>query len=329
VGCEFDGDSLSSAEHRAFYFNVFSRCAFGRPASEPHFSSRNFGVPVSGQAALVPSGGRISIEQLCLLRNVDKLRVIDVIGVAEALCESLAEGVQRRTSTLSFFAKIVRVLTDERRISATSLIYLEGVLARLGRSIDDQDLFAATLGAIVEIRSAIFSVATEAASDSSDQEGPVDHITIRFSETYARRQANSLRDALAEIGGAEGALSTESVKHGSTIIELASTNIISLGAILVSLNFALRQATITVKRFDDLRNQLKKRRGRAAPKKTRKRRATKPNKLPAVIQSEAALPQITPVRDAVRRHGRTLVELDEPAMINIDVRVSTEHVQRR
>ena len=326
--CEFDRSTIDTAEHRAIYFNVFSRCRFGKIVTERHFSSRNFGIPASAdQGTLVAEGSQTTIEQLCLLNNIGKLRVIDVAAVAEALCASLAGGFQRRTSTLTFFSKIVRVLTDERRISPTSLIYLEEVITSLAASVDDQDLFTAAVGAIVEIRSAAFSVATEAAAktdESSDQ--PVTHLTIRFAETYARAQAEALRETLAAVAGAPDSFATESVKNGSTIIEIISANVVSLGALLVAVNFVLRQATSTIKLSMDAGRMFNSLRSKQQPKKARNRAPRKPSKVPAIMKTGPVLPSLAPVRAAVHRHGRVLVEMDEKA--DIAISVSVQHFDR-
>src|ERR1700730_1480483 len=185
VGCEFDVQTIHTAEHRAVYFNVLSRCHFGRPTSEAHFASRNFGIPaIADQGTIVPAGSQTSIEQLCLLNNIGRLRAIDVAGVAESICSSLSDGVHRRVSTLIFFSKIVRVLTEERRISPTSLIYLEQTITAFAGRVADQDLFTAAMTAVIEIRSAMFSVATEPISQTWANSGePATHITIRFAET--------------------------------------------------------------------------------------------------------------------------------------------------
>jgi uncharacterized protein YjbI with pentapeptide repeats len=331
VGCDFDAETFSTAEHRAFYFNTLSRCKFGRLADDSHFASRNFGIPAIGnQGTIVPTDSQISIEQLCLLNNVGRSRVIDVAGVAESICASLADGVQRRFSTLIFFSKIVRVLTDERRISPTSLIYLEQTIAKFAGSVDDQDLFTAAMTAVIEIRSALYSVATEAQNQAWENSSePTRNITIRFAETYVRNQVEVLRQTLATVAGvnADG-LGIESIRNGSTIIEFVSANVIAIGALLVAINFVLRQATITVKEVTSLSHFISKARktGKPNTKLSRSTRRVR-NKVPAVLQTGPVLPELAPVRAAVHRYGRVLVEMDEKAHITIVVNVSAEHMQ--
>jgi uncharacterized protein YjbI with pentapeptide repeats len=328
LGCNFDAETLTTMEHRALYYNVFSRCKFGRPTSNSHFSSRNFGIPAAGgQGTMVPADSETTIEQMCLLNNAGHLRAIDVAGVAEAICRSLAGGAHRRTSALIFFSKVVRVLTDERRISPTSLIYLEQIVTHFAGGVDDQDLFTAAMTTVVEIRSALFSVATER-SDEDDSTDIARHITISFSETYTERQAEILRETLANVAAASpDSLVTESVRSGSTIIEIISANLISVGALLVAFNFVLRQAKVTIERLGDIKriaNKLRKPKKSAA--KQTKRSGRPPSKVPAIMKTGAVLPELISIRAAVSRHGRLLVEMDEKADVQIAVSVSFEEM---
>jgi hypothetical protein len=323
--CEFDEKTIVSAEHRAVYFNVFSRGKFGRKISDITFSSRNFGVPASkNHGTVVPTGAQTTIEQLCLLNNIDHLRAIDVAGVAESICTSLATGAHTRTSTLVFFSKIVRALTDEHRISATSLIYLEQTIKQFAGSVDDQDLFTAAMTAVIEIRSALFSVASETSSQewATSGETPRD-ITIRFSETYSRRQAEILGETLAHVSGAHGqALVISTFRNGSTLVEFVTANAMTLGALLVSINFVLRQAKVTVKLWNELKRVFVRERPKKRAGGKTKAVARLPGRVPAVLRTGPVVRELAPVRTAVARHGRTLVEMDEKAEITVVVHVS-------
>lgn len=329
--CELDAQTLATAEHRAVYFNVFSRNKFGRAASDAHFSSRNFGIPASEEhGTLVPPGSEMTIEQMCLLNNVGRLRVVDVAEVAESICTSLAGRVQRRTSTLVFFSKIVRVLTDERRISATSLIYLEQLVLRFAGATDDQDLFTAAMTTVIEIRSALFSVATEGSSKTDGtQEDAARQIIVHFNESYTRGQADALRDTLASVTG-EGSdvVVIDAFRNGSTFIDMALTSFVSIGTLLVALNFVLRQAKISIDRWRDLNDSIKYQGKRKRTVKTKKASRTR-RKVPAIMKTGPVLPELAPVRAAVNRHGRELVEMDEPADIRIAVFVSIKEMQGR
>lgn len=320
MDCAFDNGTQKTIEHRSVYFNVFTRCAFDSLFVDAGFSSRNFGTPAATMGGtLVSAGSHTTIEHLCLLNNSGHLKSIDVIEVAESLCQSLVDGMQRLNSTLVFFSKVIRTLTEEKRVSATSLIYLEEVISKLASSVEDQDLLSAAMLAIVEIRSALFSIMKEA--DLKEQSrGDVREIRIVFSETYTRQQAEVLKSALERTSGVPSAgFVIHDFRQGSTWIEITSATIVSLGGVLVALNFVLRQAKIAIDRVTDLRKSL------AKAKSTMKKEAKDPNrksraKLPAVLRAGPVAPELKPVREVVHRYGRILVEMDS----NAEVRVLVE-----
>jgi hypothetical protein len=323
ANCSFDASTQKTVEHRSAYFNVFTQCVFERPFVDAGFSSKNFGTPTTATGnTLVSAGSHTSIEHLCLLNNSGHLKSIDVVEVAEALCQSLVEGMQRLNSTLVFFSKIIRTLTEETRISATSLIYLEEVISELAGSVDDQDLFSAAMLAIVEIRSALFSIMKEA-DIKEESDGYVREIRIVFSETYTRQQADILKSALEHTSTlTSGGLIIRDFRQGSTWIEITSAAIVSLGGLLVALNFVLRQAKIAVDRVTDLRKSVAKARGPAKKEAkssvARKSRA----KLPAILKSGPVAPELKPVREVVHRYGRILVEMDSKAEVRVLVEQS-------
>lgn len=51
--------------------------------------------------------------------------------------------------------------------------------------------------------------------------------------------------------------------------------------------------------------------------------------MPAILKPGAVLPELAPVRDAIARHGRMLVEMDEKDEITVGIRVSFEQIERR
>jgi uncharacterized protein YjbI with pentapeptide repeats len=324
--CTFDVKSLQSAEHRGVYFNIFSRCQLAVAVSDAVFASRNFGTPAEGlDGQLVPSESGTSIEQMCLLNNAGRFRVVSLVDVATSICTSLARKGYRRSSALTFFSKILRTLTDERRISATSLMYLEEVITGFGAMIDEQDLLMAAMSAVVEIHSALLAIASENPIAGEERpDTPVRKIKIRFSESYQRRQVEALRDALAAAADVHpDALNIDDVRPGSTIIDI-STVVASVGGILVAVNFVLRQATVTVQHATNIKREFYEFQALAPPKKSSKRAVAIPSrtKIQATFQPDSAVPALGRLRKEVQRNGRDLIELDEPA----DVKMLPENV---
>lgn len=235
----------------------------------------------------------------------------------------IADGSTRRTSSLLFLSKIVRVLAQERRLSATTLLYLEAVITATAAKVSEQEVFVMAMHAAVEIRTALFAIASEA-SDIEDA-STVERVTLHFSRTYARRQAEVLAELLARSSGVPpDALRIEKFETGSTLIEIVTTVAVTTSAVLVSLNFALRQAKITLERLDEIKKAFIKLKGKAtkprsreiAVKQTRGKAITQ-RRPASIIGNPEVAEQLAPVRHAMRQSGRTLIELDEPATVRI------------
>jgi hypothetical protein len=306
------------AQSIAVYFNTFSQCDFAQPTGDNNFSGRNFGVPtaVSSSTYLTPDLRELTIEQVCLLNNIGKLRVIELVSAVENLCSLLQQGPHRLNSTLAFFSRIIRIMTEERRISATSLTYLEGTISHLASIVDDQDLFTTAMAAIVEIRSALFAIVSEESAAASDVTDGFLSITIVFSETYPHRQVHIFSKTLAEVSGIPASeLPIKSIREGSTIIELASGAVVSTGGLLLALNFVLRQARVTIERLAELKRAVKQLRQAG----TQVARPRAQRRVPSIMKTGPVSPELTPVRNAVRRYGKALVEMDEPAEVRISV----------
>jgi hypothetical protein len=321
IACEFDAKTIGKLENRSIYSNVFQRCRFMAPLVDSAFCSRNFGVPASGQSgALMHAGAGVTIEQICLLNNLGRLRTIDIIQVTENICDMLTKGGQRRNGTLRFLSNIVRMLTEERRISATSLMYLERIVMALANTTEDHDVFKVVMDAIVEIRNALVLIASETEESAvKDADGTASAVYLYFSETFGRPQIELLKDALATTAGVQPSdLTISEIRHGSTFIELAVTNMVAIAGLLTALNYVLRQAKITVKTLGELGAEIRELTAAAKPKRAaRSVTKKKPAKAIAVLSTGAVADTLRPLQASVQEHGRVLVEMDEPADVTI------------
>lgn len=320
--CTFDERSIESIQHRAAYFNVFSHNGIAAHELTDAFASRNFGVPATESAnrGRLPDG--TTIEDICRLNNTGKLRSIAVVDAANALCSSLKSEHKRRSSALSFFGLILTILTEERRISATSLILIEDIMTNFAGTISDRDLLMAALATVLSIHEALLLVAAEGKA-YDDQAGVlvVKRLTIYFSESHSKQHIYALRDALSTVAGRDpDALRIESVRSGSTFVEVATTGLFSAATILTALNYVLRQATVTVEEAARLRKAIR----RGPSRRPRSPRSTdlvlrQAAPVQALLQPQAAIPELARVAEAVSRDGRTLVEVDEPANVSASI----------
>ena len=226
-------------------------------------------------------------------------------------------GQQRRNSTLTFFAKIVRTISDERRISATSLIYLEDLIARFAGTVEDRDLLMAAMSAVIEIRTALFNIVSETRQTEPPSEN-LHSLSIRFAPTCGRAQVEVLRRALSESAGlGAGGLEIKKLESGSTIIEMMTDAAVTTGVLLIALNFILRQADITVKLVGKLRRSARAALGARKPPVPRRASRPPPPKVRAILRSGAVAPELVLIRSAVHRSGRILVDMDVHASVVI------------
>lgn len=321
VMCEFDEQTMARLENRSIYYNVFQNCRFSGNLSDASFCSRNFGVPSAGQmGTLVRTDTGLSLEQVCLLNNLGRLRTVDIVTVTENICNTLKKGGQRRTSTLHFLCNIVRMLTEEKRISASSLMCLEQIVVGLANTTVDQDLFKASMDAIVEFRNSLALIAAESREPSvRAHEGHVRSVSIFFPERYERQQIEVLKDALAETAGASrSSFTIARIEYGSTFIEIMIGGTVTVAGLLTALNYMLRQATITLKELGKLRKEI-----RATLKPTRLRNSSKAvtmekeSRVPAILKTGAVSESMIPVQIAVRINGKMLAEMDERAEVSL------------
>lgn len=321
----FDKSTVLSLQHRAVAFNVFSRCKFDQDFNDAVLTARNFGTPAAKSVTdVVDNDANMTMDDLCVLNNSGQYRANLLVKATESVCSSIASGKSKRASSLLFLSKIIRVVALERRVSATTLVYLEGLITSSATNVSEQELFVIAMHTVVEIRTALFAISTEL--DGVSDDFPVDKIIIYFSRTYIRRQAEILKNLLGSCASvSEDSMRIEKFETGSTLIEIVTTASVTTSAVLVSLNFALRQAKITLDRLDDIKKSFGKLTGttkipqsrKAIQQKKRQNTILRPA---GVIGNPEVADQLAPVREAIIKNGRELVELDEPVTVRILVK---------
>lgn len=318
-GCDFDAPTAASLDHRAVYHNVYTHCGFADVAMTEAVSARNFGFPPTGgdMRALVDVGGELSLEAFCLLSNHGHYRAVFLADVALALAMPRPRHQQVRAGTITFVSRIVRALAREGRVSATTLIFVELQLTSIANSVSDPILFVAVMSAVIEVRTAILDLANEALS-ADIGEDEVQTLVIRFDGTLDDRHAGALRETLEEAMGGGNRLRITDVRQGSTIIEMIAVAALGLGTVMTSANYVLRQAAVTIERIAAIKRAIRKLNPPPRPR-TSKSRQIVPVKAASVLDVALMPSEVTLLREAVRRHGRLIVEMDEAASIRVSV----------
>lgn len=320
--CRFDDRSLRSMLHRAVALNVFSNCGLPWLVDDAIFASRNFGtLCVSRQNTQMIQSSGASLEQLCLLRNLGRMEVTDLLDAVQGAFEMHSVNGRCRTSTFEFMTLIVRAVATERRISPTSLILMEELITRFSSRIEDAGMFNIAMALVIEIRSILFNICASESAMAHDAAGDaVVQLQLKFAETFDRDTMEFLVESILTVGHfPPGAIRIEKMEHGSTYVDAVTITVVSLGPLLMALNFALRQATITVERVGQLKGAVKK--VIAEPRSTRAKKDQSKTELTkrthAVADGKMESQELTATRKLVRREGARLARLDTKAVIHV------------
>lgn len=317
--CSFDAATTASLDHRAVYHNVYSRCDFAGVETTKVVSAKNFGLPAITEdlRELVQAGAGLSLDGLCLLNNLGRYRNVFLADVTASLAVAEANGNKVRAGTITFIARIVRALAREGRISTTSLLFVEAQLSALANAMRDPILFVAVMSAVIEVRTAILGSVNEAAALTLE-DGRVETLAIRLEGKFSEEHAAALCDTLEQGMGQPGALSITQVRHGSTIIEMIAVTAVGLGTVITSVNYVLRQTAVTIERVAAIKRAIRKLNPPPRTRKTPSRNLV-PMRAASVLDVALLPPEVSKLREAVRRHGRLIVEMDEAAAIRISV----------
>ncbi len=238
---------------------------------------------------------------------------------AETLCGQLRGSGGARRSSLAFLANILRALEMEGRISGPALLCMEDALTGLATSTEDRQTFMAAMSVVVEIRAALFAMWHERGGAGIPAIGGPATLRLKFAGTFSHRQAASLGRTLAVVaGGTPDALTLTRLEHGSTLIDYAVSEVLSINKLLFAVGLVLLQARVIVRRLSDLVEESRMALpGRAARREILDRPAVR-----HVLEPDSAAPELAKLRTALRAEGRALVEMDEPAEGGPAIRLS-------
>ena len=329
IYCSLDSFSFDSFQHRAVSLNVFSNCEFPCPTENQVLGSHNFGVPLAALRDVpVPAArpGTMTIEQLCALNNIGAFRVVMLLDVASTIFPALNREGRIRGSIVQFFAMIIRALADERRISATSLLYLKMTIAQCAPSIDltQREFRSAVQSAVIEINNALLTIANERVEAPFEYRRSIPRgLDIRFDRTFDRQAASVLAQAISDVIGLEaGAVRVEAVR-GSTYIDVAVEVILGVEVVLFALNHVLRRATVTIREVGAvvraITSEIRDVNGPSISSSQAALSAVNNAGLPVLLVPEEQIEAFHRLLTIVSRNGRVLMEMDEESDATVQV----------
>lgn len=324
--CEFLDGSLEGLDYKAVNYNVFSKCQFDGGISSETVLSRNFGLkPAKASSSVVNFGNDITLEQVCLVSGARRPRVFDLVAAIEGECSNFRGRLKKLR--LEFISNIVRLMASERTIAPSSLVYIEGILSRLGTTMLEDGYPEAIISAFVTVRSSLFERVNEILLSEPASKGGSGKILLEYHATYSREEGQAITSALDQIlGGGTGTVRLVSVRHGSTIFSIDVSGLIcSAAAAIAAINLLLSQATISIKKLKALKKELA---GRKPRPKARRSVAILEKPTPALLLSGKQPTELIRLRRAVEENGMLLVRLDEPASVTIFIREDRTTVTR-
>jgi uncharacterized protein YjbI with pentapeptide repeats len=316
--CEFLDGSLIGLDYKAVNYNVFSKCLFEGGISSETVLSKNFGMkPAKVSSSLVSFGTNTALEQVCLVSGAGPTKVFDLVQAIEVECSSFRGRL--RKLRLEFISNIVRLMASEQTIAPSSLIYIEGVLSRLGTILLEDGDPQAVISAFVTVRNALFERVNHILTNEPAFEGEVGKVLVEYDATYSREEGQALASAVDQIlGGGTGAVRLLSIRHGSTIFSIDVSGLVcSAAAALAAINLLLSQATISIKKIKALKKEA---RGLKPKKRSKSAIAVLEKPTPALLLSGKQPTELVRLRRAVEELGILLVQLDEPAKIILFIR---------
>jgi uncharacterized protein YjbI with pentapeptide repeats len=326
-GCQFDGAKPAALDHRSVSYNTFSECVFNQRFSDSLVVSRNFGVPAAiGKSVSTLAGAETTLEHVCLLSSSGQVLAADL---AHAVENEFAQPKPRlKKLRLEFISNIVSLMSREGRISAASLVYIEGLFSKLARHAVDETDFLAAMNALVNLRNALYDVATRSQTYRSSDETTCYGVSLTFRSAFDLREAEVFANALSEVVfGRPGDITIVAVRSGSTIVECVFSTIATVGTVLGGINLLVSQVHMLVERVEKLRKRITKLTAPPASRSVDKRTAA--SRVPAILDPSIAVPELVPLRAVVERDGRLLLLFDEPTTVALVTMLREQGGNRR
>jgi uncharacterized protein YjbI with pentapeptide repeats len=314
--CIFSGEQSKHLDNRSVNYNVFMVSKFDFFADDDVVLASNFGFPSKGpKGAIASYGAGVSLEEICLKSSSGEIVISEFVRAIESEF-ARARGLRLKALRLEFISNIIRALTKRQKMSVTSLIYLENLFYTLAQSTKVEAEALAAMSVLLKIRSLLLDV-------SMDSDAPLHAdrlcraIDVRYARTYAYADAIELAKILGELSNNRTDTFTVSdFSIGSTSIDMIATQAVTIGATLVAINFALRQANITLVQTRELgKNMTKLIPPFLRKKEKRKRKAT--SRVSVLQGADTSNKDIALVRRSVAKHGYKSVLLDDKADLTV------------
>jgi ribosomal protein L17 len=222
-----------------------------------------------------------------------------------------------KTTRLEFISNIIAALARTKRISATSLTYLETFFLTLGKRASLEADALAAMSVVINLRSLLFDFIRDSVVDSEVADCVCQAIEIHYERSYSEPDSVELAEILGElVNDSPKTFVVSRFARGSTLIELVAMQVVSVGAVLTALNFVLRQLNTTLVRAQEVRKNAVKL--LSPPSRGAKKRGKKPaSGRISALQRPESLKESSSLHQTVAAHGYQAVLLDDEAKTTV------------
>jgi hypothetical protein len=334
--CRFSNELSGSLDRRSISYNTFAVCSFEKPVSDHLVISRNFGLPsLPGISPPTPAHAGMTLEELCVQSSTGLVTARNLI---DALHDEGAKPQGRlKKLRLEFISNIIGLLARKGMLSASSLTYVETILVEFAKRATNEVDFMAVMTAVVNVRNALYDVATKAANTGSLQDVTCAGIVFRFKAMFNHDEAQTFIDTLSEVVfGRGGDIEIVSVRAGSTWIECVFPILASASTVMGAVNLLLSQSNTTVDKVTQLSGKLiraLRRKRPTAPQRptkrpTKRRKPKESSRMPAIMNPAIAVPELVTIRAAMQRSGEILVRFDDQVEIRLIISDQRRELRR-
>jgi uncharacterized protein YjbI with pentapeptide repeats len=316
--CSFCSTSTQWLDHSAVNYNVFTGTTFSSQVNSTAVISKNFGLPGNGNnTSLIVNGVGKTLEEVCISSANGFTSIPDFVDAIENEFMLITQ-TRMKKLRLEFISNIISSMAHSGAISASSMIYIEKLLYGLAQTVTSESDLRSVMSAILIIRNALFESAMDLIEKKRGYENDYcNQIVIRFEKIFDRADADELAEALSYVAAQNSSsLIVTEVEHGSTIMKIIVSAILTVPCFLDATNSLLRQASVTVRSATDLKRAVYE--YNETPLVPNNYPITKQtDKIPAIMKNGAVLPEYGPVRDLIEKSGKKIIRFDEKAEVII------------
>lgn len=332
----FDQNSSQNFYGATKRFNVFSQSFFELLEDKVDFLSLNYGIRIADKDAVVTISPKIKSDLLLyisFLRYLHKLDSFRFVDLVSRIADALSSGKQKNNiQKIKYLTLICKLTAEEDSLSVFCLELLLIELNKSAKKVTDSALFMEMVDLIMFLKThqykAMKVIESEVMNLTSEFSNNI-IIRCRLENTYRKAEIKKYSFQLADfVGIPRDQISLLSYETGSTFFEFIIKCSVSIGGVLMFINFSLKQVHKTIDYLAKIKKNLKYL-GKKTDKSAADTEKIKPGNsanqqdlavVPFAVMSDEGNIYHTQVTNIINIHGSALIKLDGLGEINITLK---------